>query len=57
MPNSVEKKAPNNLENDTDCNFPNSPPKKDGYRRMYIGDLLGLAEGLGKCGFFFDPHA
>jgi hypothetical protein len=23
---------------------------------MYIGDLLGRAEGLGKCGFFLDPH-
>jgi hypothetical protein len=24
---------------------------------MYIGDLLGLAEGLGKRGFFLNPHA
>jgi hypothetical protein len=24
---------------------------------MYIGDLLGLAEGLGKWGFLLDPHA
>jgi len=23
---------------------------------MYIGDLLGLAEGLGKCGFFLGLH-
>jgi hypothetical protein len=22
---------------------------------VYIGDLLGLAEGLGKCGFFLIP--
>jgi len=31
--------------------------KKTRARRMYIGDLLGLAEGLGKGGFFLDPHA
>jgi hypothetical protein len=24
---------------------------------MCIGDLLGLAEGLGKCGFFLDLYA
>jgi hypothetical protein len=31
--------------------------KKTRARRMCIGDLLGLAEGLGKCGFSLDPHA
>jgi hypothetical protein len=24
---------------------------------MYIGDLLGLAAGLGQRGFFLNPHA
>jgi hypothetical protein len=30
--------------------------KKTRARRMCIGDLLGLAEDPGKCGFFLDPH-
>jgi hypothetical protein len=32
-------------------------PEPETARRMYIGDLLGLAEGLGKRGFFLNPHA